>query len=100
MARPEARVVEVRDAEGRTLAIRELTALDHLRLLKAAGPELAHNDAWLDMAGLVFALVEVDGRPRPIPTSEHQIEAGVRELGTSGLRAIADGLRDFEKARP
>lgn len=38
------------DGLGRRLTLRRLTALDKLRLFKAAGPELALNQPWLAMA--------------------------------------------------
>ena len=88
------RTREVRDVLGRVLTIRRINALDRLRLLKAAGPELSQNDAWLDMAALVISVTELNGTPRPMPINERQIEAAVSELGDPGLRAIAEALND------
>lgn len=80
------------DGNGRRLLLRPLTALDTLRLFKAAGPVLSQNEAWLSMAGLAIAVMEIDGVPVPIPTSESQIEALVDKLGDEGLIAVADAL--------
>jgi hypothetical protein len=58
------------DAKGRQLLLRRLTALDTLRLFKAAGPTLAENEPWLSMAGLAFAVLALDGVPVPAPMTE------------------------------
>lgn len=93
-----AQPVSVVDAKGRRLVMRRPTALDTLRLLKAAGPVLAQNEAWLGMAGLVFCVLEIDGVPVPTPTSEQQIEALVERLGDLGLAAIAQSLEEDKQA--
>ena len=80
------------DQKGRKLVVRQLTALDTLRLFKAAGPELSQNTSWLSMAGLAFSLLEMDGVPVPQPMTEAQIEGIVDRLGDEGLAAIADVL--------
>jgi hypothetical protein len=77
------------DANGRRLLVRRLTALDTLRLFKAAGPVLAQNEPWLSMAGLAFSVMEIDGVPVPPPASEAQIENVIERLGDAGLAAIA-----------
>ena len=82
------------DKNGRRLLLRRLTALDTLRLFKAAGPVLAQNEPWLSMAGLAFSVLEIDGVPIPAPTSEPQIESVIERLGDAGLAAIADTLND------
>jgi len=91
-------ILQGTDSLGRTLTIRRINALDRLRLLKAAGPELSQNDAWLNMAVLAFSVTEVNGTPRVTPVNERQIEAIVSELGDSGLQAIADALNQAEVA--
>lgn len=83
------RLRDVVDETGRRLRLRPLTALDTLRLLKAAGPVLAQNQPWLSMAMLAVAVTEIDGVPIPVPTNEAQIEAIVERLGDSGLAAVA-----------
>jgi hypothetical protein len=83
---------EVIDNLGRKLTIRRINALDRLRLLKAAGPELSHNDAWLNMAALAISVVDINGIPRPTPINERQVESAVSELGDGGLDAIAEAL--------
>ncbi len=80
-------------AEGTKLTIRRLNALDKLRLFKAAGPVLSHNEPWLGMALLASSVVAIDDVPVPMPATEHQIEAVVARLGDSGIAAIATALR-------
>jgi hypothetical protein len=92
------RIFEIHDNLGRNLKVRRINALDRLRLLKAAGPELSQNDAWLNMAALVISVMEVNGAPRPTPINERQIEAAISELGDQGLEAIAEALDEGNAA--
>lgn len=80
------------DAAGRKIALRRLTALDKLRLFKAAGAELAQNDAWLGMAMLASSVTAIDDVPIPPPVNEQQIETMVGRLGEVGIAAVADAL--------
>ncbi len=81
------------DTTGRRLLVRNLTALDTLRLFKAAGPILAQNEPWLSMAGLAFSVLEIDSVPVPAPLTEVQIENLVDRLGDVGLLAVANALK-------
>jgi hypothetical protein len=92
------KTIQIRDCLGRNLTVRRINAIDRLRLLKTAGPDLSQNDAWLNMAALTLSLMEIDGVPRPTPTNERQIETLVMELGDDGLRAIAEALNENDKA--
>jgi hypothetical protein len=83
----------VTDAEGRRLTLRRLTALDRLRLFKAAGPLLAQNQPWLGMAVLASSVVAIDEVPMPTPVNELQIEAMIGRLGDAGTAAIAQALQ-------
>jgi hypothetical protein len=85
------------DSKGRRLMLRRLTALDTLRLFKAAGPVLALNEPWLSMAGLAFSVLEIDGVPVPPPLTEPQIESLIDRLGDEGLAAIADTVKDEQE---
>jgi len=84
------------DAEGRVLALRRLNALDKLRLFKAAGPVLAHNQPWLGLAILAASVTAIDDVPVPPPSTEAHIEALVARLGDHGLNAIAAALQPAE----
>ncbi len=82
----------VTDAKGRSLLLRRLTALDKLRLFKAAGPMLAQNQPWLGMAMLACSVAAIDDVPVPPPVNEQQIEALVSRLGDTGIAAAAAAL--------
>jgi len=82
-------LTETTDAQGRRLALRRLTALDKLRLYKAAGPELAQNPPWLGTALLAASVSAIDDIPVPPPINEAQIEAIVQRLGDDGIKAVS-----------
>ncbi len=83
---------EVVDALGRRLALRRLSALDRLRLFKAAGPALAGNAGWIGLATLAVSVSAIDDVPVPAPGTEAQIEALVARLSDAGLAAVAAAL--------
>lgn len=87
------------DALGRTLTIRRPTALDTLRLFKAAGPVLSQNEAWLAIASLASCVEAIDGIPVPAPANEIQIEALVAKLDSAGLEAVEKLLERAEQPR-
>lgn len=82
----------ITDGHGRQLGLRHLTALDRLRLFKAAGPWLSQNDRWLGMAMLAVSVIAIDDIPIPQPGTEQQIEALVHRLGDAGIAAVASAL--------
>ena len=84
--------IDVVDAQGRKLSLRRMTALDKLRLFKAAGPTLSQNRAWLGMAVLACAVTSIDEVPVPPALSEAQIEAIIQTLGDTGINAIGNAL--------
>ena len=84
------------DETGRTLGIRKLNALDKLRLLKAAGPILSENQAWLGVAMLAASVAEIEGIPVPMPVTEQQVETLVGRLGDQGLASVATALASTE----
>ncbi len=99
MPTPSARVIAtaqaapmVTDAKGRRLHLRKLTALDKLRLFKAAGSGLAQNQPWLGMAVLAASVAAIDDVPVPQPANEQQVEALVARLGDAGIAAIGAAL--------
>ena len=85
------------DSLGRRLTLRGLTALDKLRIFKAAGPELALNQPWLAIAILASSVTAIDDIPVPPPSTETQIEALVSRLGDSGIEAIAETIEPLRE---
>jgi hypothetical protein len=82
----------IRDALGRQLEVRRISALDRLRLFKAVGSDLAQNAPYFGMAMLAASVVAIDGIPVPAPVREGQLEALVQLLGDEGLAAAADAF--------
>ena len=82
----------ITDATGRRIALRRLTALDKLRLFKAAGSELSQNQPWLGMAVLACSVTSIDDVPVPPPMTEQQIESMISRLGDAGVAAVAAAL--------
>lgn len=89
----------VTDSQGRTIEVRRLSALERLRLFKAAGPELSQNAPWLGMAVLASSVTAIDGIPVPPPVTEQQIEALVARLGDIGISAVASVLAAADAGR-
>jgi hypothetical protein len=85
------------DGLGRRLTLRSLTALDKLRIFKAAGSELALNQPWLAMAILASSVTAIDDIPIPMPSTETQIEALVGRLGDIGIEAIAQTIEPLSE---
>jgi hypothetical protein len=86
------RVAFVHDSFGRCIGLRQLTALDRLRLFKVLGSELSLNAAYLGVATLACSASIIDDVPVPSPTNEAQLENLVHRLGDEGLSAIAHAL--------
>ena len=87
-----ARTSEVRDTLGRRLVLRQLNAVDRLRLFKALGPSLSENAAYLGLALIAVSVSSLADVPLPAPGSEAQLEALVARLGDEGLEAAASVL--------
>jgi hypothetical protein len=87
------------DATGRRIELRQMNALDKLRLFKAAGTALSQNEMWLGMALLACSVTAIDGVPVPQPGNETQIEALVARLGDAGLAVVGDALEQMERER-
>lgn len=86
------------DSLGRRLTLRSLTALDKLRIFKAAGPQLALNQPWLAMAIIASSVTAIDDVPIPPPSTETQIEGLVDRLGDSGIEAVAQVIEPLAEA--
>jgi hypothetical protein len=84
------------DGDGRRL-LRRLTALDRLRLFKAAGPLLSQNQPWLGMALIASSVTSIDDVPIPPPSNEAQIEAMIGRLGDAGVAAVAQALQQISE---
>ncbi len=84
------------DADGRTLVLRRLSALDRLRLYKVVGAHLGTNAPYLGLATLAVCVCSIDGVPMPPPVTEMQLEALVGRLGDAGIAAASAAMRRLE----
>ncbi len=80
--------VVLSDAKGRKLAVRDLSALEQLRLLRAIGPDQSMNQPYVMSVQAAASVVSIDGVPCAKPTNERQIDAMIDRLGDDGLAAV------------
>lgn len=78
----------ITDASGRKIALRKITVLDQVRLLRAIGPAQAENKPYTDIVMMAAMVSEVGGVPMLIPTNERQIDAAVERIGSEGFAAL------------
>ncbi len=80
-----------KDSLGREIGVRKLSTLDRLRLFRLAGPELAANEPWLEIAFLAYAVSSIDGDPVTRPNNLRELEFVIERLDDWGLAAAAEG---------
>ena len=104
-ASPSARIIaqssntlSVVDADGRSLVVHRLSALDRLRLYRLIGPSLGTNAPYLGLATVAVSVCSIDGVPMPPPVTEAQLEALVARLGDAGIAAASAAMRQMEPA--
>lgn len=61
--------VSIIDDLGRTIVLKKPRYSGYLDLIKAIGPELAKNDAYLQHISLLATVVSIDGEPMPIKST-------------------------------
>ena len=91
-----ASTITIVDADGRTLVLRRLSALDRLRLYKLVGAYLGTNAPYLGLASLAVSVCSIDGVPMPPPVTEAQLEALVGRLGDAGFAAASAAMRQLQ----
>lgn len=82
------RIGTIRDAGGRLIKVKKLSAMDRLNMYEAAGPKISENRGWMGMAALACSCVSIDGDPVPKPNSILEMKALVTRLEEDGLDAI------------
>lgn len=78
----------VTDDKGRVLVIREVSALEEMDLLEAAGESASSNRRWMVNATLYACVRAIDGVPRPFPTTRKMIRAHIEVVGGAGISAV------------
>jgi hypothetical protein len=88
----DAKTASVIDANGRTIRVKRLSALDRMRLFSACGAENSENRAFMAYAATAAAVTEIDGAPVSFPANQIQLSALVGRLDESGLEAAVTAL--------
>lgn len=86
---PVDELTRFKDSKGRQLAMRQLTVLEEMRLLKILGE---HNSAYYNFCAQVAKVAEIDGQKIAVPNSEREIEAVAARLGKDGVAALMDNI--------
>ena len=82
------RTENITDSKGRVLRVRDLLALDQMRLLRAVGPAQATNQPYFHMVECAAMVTHIGDTPCPMPLNERQIDAAVERLGDEGMAAV------------
>lgn len=87
--------VIVEDDLGRVIVIRKPKYSHYLNLLKALGPELSKNSAYVEAVGICSAIISIDGDPMPLK-SLVDIEVLISKLENSenALTKIGDAIKE------
>ena len=82
----------VTDDKGRALVIREVSALEEMDLLEAAGEAASSNRRWMVNATLYACIRSIDGVPRPFPTTRKMMRQHIEACGGAGIGAVVKAL--------
>jgi hypothetical protein len=94
VARTSRPPVLVTDELGRTLKVKHLGMIDHMRITRVLGSDLSKNDRYLAMATLAFCVVEMDGETVIPPIKISEVEFLVERIGEEGAKAIGKAYAD------
>lgn len=75
------------DAKGRRIAVRRMTPLQRVRLLRTVGAEASANQAWLEFAFAAASVVSIDDSPETVATVK-EVEAMIARLDEDGIDAM------------
>jgi hypothetical protein len=90
-------ITRVKDANGRSIGVKPLKAIDMFRLTKALGED-ASNAALFRQAMVAVAAVEIDGEHVVRPTNMMLIEALISRLDFAGFVAVSTALAGAAEA--
>jgi len=79
----------VKDKNGRTIGIRQLTVLQEMRLLKILGE---FNSSYFNLCAQLARVAEINGEVVHVPNSEREIEMVGQRLGREGLAALMEAI--------
>jgi len=79
----------VKTSDGHTIALRDLSVLEEMRLLKVLGE---FNSSYYAFCSQVARVSEIDGSPVPIPNNEREIETIAARIGRPGVAALMQAI--------
>lgn len=88
------RIVRATDTRGRTFGIRKPGMSVKRRVFKTLSDEMARKQRYLGMVMLASSVVEIDGEPISLPTSELQFDALIDRIDDEGFVAIGDAITE------
>lgn len=88
--------VVIKDALGRELKIRELSVVDQMRLMRAMGRH-ADTETYANSVNAIAMVAEIDGVPRPVPSTQAEIDAAAIKVGKEGLAAIVVYMQELHE---
>lgn len=86
ITRIDEKTATVRDALGRTIKVKRLSAVEKMRLAKALG-EFNTNETYSNYGWVAAAVREIDSSPVVFPMNNLQLEATVQRLDDDGIDA-------------
>jgi hypothetical protein len=81
---------KIKDAKGRMLEVRPLSALETYRLMKIT--KATGGEGFFGMAAMAAAVRSIDGEPEAYINTDREIEVMIQRLGNEGLAAVAEVL--------
>ncbi|WP_141683635.1 hypothetical protein [Rhizobium sp. AC27/96] len=88
------KVVVVTDARGRSIGIKKLGMSVRRRVLKALSDESSRKQQYLGLVMVAACVVEIDGIPEALPSTELQFDALIDRLDDDGFTAIGRGIQE------
>ncbi len=78
---------ECTDVNGVKYELRELTPVDTLDIIEAAGDASA-NSTWIQYAMMICAVESINGDSVPMPQNKQQVRKLAKRVGNAGIVAI------------
>ena len=94
------RTVEVTDARGRKLKLRQPQFADEFRIVAVVGAELAANQVYMSMLNPLLFIAEIDGIVQPFPTSKIAVDSLISTAGREGFLAAVKGITEHFGGNP
>jgi hypothetical protein len=85
----------ISDAQGRTLALREVDFLDESRLVRVLGSDTSLNAIYMNGYVMPAVMVaRIDGDECLLPQTALEVEAAIKRLGREGTTAVLEFIQE------